>query len=489
MRVCSGVPRMRRAGPFLFWVVGLCVVVPPSWGAPRFGRPGTYAVDGSPVSIASGAIDAQAGHDVVTANEAGAEGPSLSILLNRGQGSFFAEQRVNVDASTYILHAVASGDFNGDGTADLAAAVDDITAFPIRASVLVYLSNGRGGFANPVVYRLNGFFPRCITAADLTGDDALDLVIGFAQSGGAQGLVTTLVGQRNAAGPTGAFSTTNTAVVGTAPSAIAVGDLDLDGRLDALIADRDGGRAFVMYGSGTAATPLGAPAVLANAAAPVAALVNAVPGAPLPQALVVSRTSGRLLTLAQSAPRTFATPVEQRVGFLPEAAGLADVDDNGVDDLIVLSALGAELWSGAANGTFTFAESIVGNDATLDGLAIADFNDDGMPDIAASASTQDRVTIVLNGADVPSTPAPAATSTATPVASATPTRGPLTCAGDCDGNGEVAINELIQGVNIALGNAAVATCAAFDLDGDGQIAINELIAGVNSALGGCPPPA
>jgi hypothetical protein len=70
----------------------LCVVVSPGWAAPRFGRPGTYAVDGSPVSIGVGAVDTQAGRDVVTANEAGAEGPSLSILSNRGQ-ELFSEQR------------------------------------------------------------------------------------------------------------------------------------------------------------------------------------------------------------------------------------------------------------------------------------------------------------------------------------------------------------------------------------------------------------
>lgn len=42
-----------------------------------------------------------------------------------------------------------------------------------------------------------------------------------------------------------------------------------------------------------------------------------------------------------------------------------------------------------------------------------------------------------------------------------------TCVGDCDGNGTVAINELIVGVNIALGLAARAACTAFDPNGDG----------------------
>ncbi|MGH7790342.1 MAG: hypothetical protein ACRERC_25965 [Candidatus Binatia bacterium] len=59
------------------------------------------------------------------------------------------------------------------------------------------------------------------------------------------------------------------------------------------------------------------------------------------------------------------------------------------------------------------------------------------------------------------------------------------CAGDCNANGAVAINELIVGVNIALGNQAPATCPAFDLNSNGSVAINELIAAVGRALSGC----
>jgi cysteine-rich repeat protein len=59
------------------------------------------------------------------------------------------------------------------------------------------------------------------------------------------------------------------------------------------------------------------------------------------------------------------------------------------------------------------------------------------------------------------------------------------CAGDCNGDGTVAINELITGVNIALGSAPVASCPSFDTNGDGMVAINELIAAVNNALAGC----
>ncbi|MDX2168469.1 MAG: hypothetical protein SF182_15450 [Deltaproteobacteria bacterium] len=60
------------------------------------------------------------------------------------------------------------------------------------------------------------------------------------------------------------------------------------------------------------------------------------------------------------------------------------------------------------------------------------------------------------------------------------------CVGDCNGDGEVTINELIVGVNIALGSANVSACPSFDANGDGEVAINELIAAVNAALSGCP---
>jgi hypothetical protein len=59
------------------------------------------------------------------------------------------------------------------------------------------------------------------------------------------------------------------------------------------------------------------------------------------------------------------------------------------------------------------------------------------------------------------------------------------CTGDCDGDGQVAINEAVRGVNIALGNAPVADCAQFDANADGAVAVNELIAAVANVLDGC----
>lgn len=61
------------------------------------------------------------------------------------------------------------------------------------------------------------------------------------------------------------------------------------------------------------------------------------------------------------------------------------------------------------------------------------------------------------------------------------------CVGDCNGDGEVTINELITGVNIALGSTPVSACPAF-ANSEGEVTMAQLILGVNNALNGCPPP-
>jgi CSLREA domain-containing protein len=62
----------------------------------------------------------------------------------------------------------------------------------------------------------------------------------------------------------------------------------------------------------------------------------------------------------------------------------------------------------------------------------------------------------------------------------------LSCPGDCNGDSEVSVDELILGVNISLGDDPVTECPAFDTDGDGSVTVNELVAAVNAALNGCP---
>jgi hypothetical protein len=60
-----------------------------------------------------------------------------------------------------------------------------------------------------------------------------------------------------------------------------------------------------------------------------------------------------------------------------------------------------------------------------------------------------------------------------------------TCAGDCGADGIVAVNELVQAVNIALDRASIDTCANVDTDADQRVSINELVTAVNNLVRGC----
>ncbi|MDX2166094.1 MAG: hypothetical protein SF182_03495 [Deltaproteobacteria bacterium] len=63
---------------------------------------------------------------------------------------------------------------------------------------------------------------------------------------------------------------------------------------------------------------------------------------------------------------------------------------------------------------------------------------------------------------------------------------PTTCPADCNGDGQVTVNELVLAVGIALGETALVACPSADRDGDGAVMIGELVAAVAAALEGCP---
>jgi hypothetical protein len=66
---------------------------------------------------------------------------------------------------------------------------------------------------------------------------------------------------------------------------------------------------------------------------------------------------------------------------------------------------------------------------------------------------------------------------------ATPTTTP--CVGDCNRDGRVTVEEIVRGVNIALGTSFVSTCRAADPNGDSLVTVEEIVRAVTAALRGC----
>ncbi len=126
----------------------------------------------------------------------------------------------------------------------------------------------------------------------------------------------------------------------------------------------------------------------------------------------------------------------------------------------------------------------------LEQIGPENVDDDGLAAINEAVRTANAAT-VFNGLSVTAA-ADLATSTAADdpavqqvVDERTTPTPTAPCPGDCDGRGTVTVDELIRGVNIALGLQMVEACPAFDRDHSGTVSIAELILAVNAALSGC----
>lgn len=61
-----------------------------------------------------------------------------------------------------------------------------------------------------------------------------------------------------------------------------------------------------------------------------------------------------------------------------------------------------------------------------------------------------------------------------------------TCVGDCDGDGFVAIEEVVTLVRVLLGESSLGLCVGADANEDGTVDVAEIVKAVRSLLAGCP---
>jgi hypothetical protein len=67
---------------------------------------------------------------------------------------------------------------------------------------------------------------------------------------------------------------------------------------------------------------------------------------------------------------------------------------------------------------------------------------------------------------------------------AAPVSGGVVCVGDCNGDGGVTVDEIITGVNIALGSVEANACPSYEING--PVTVGGILTAVNEALNGCP---
>ncbi len=191
-------------------------------GDGRFRSPITYDTGGNSIAVVD--VNRDGNPDLVIA------GDSLFVRLGNGDGTFQEKQSLGAGGSF-----VAVGDLDRDGNPDL------IVSNYADSTVSVLLSNGDGTFQPRVVYPSGGESATSVAVGDINRDGSQDVLVTniCAHSpcpDGGPGQLGLLLGNRD-----GSLQPPLTyATGGTEARSVAVGDIDGDGKLDAVVANRGG---------------------------------------------------------------------------------------------------------------------------------------------------------------------------------------------------------------------------------------------------------
>lgn len=412
--------------------------------------------------------------------------------------------------------ALALTDVSGDGIADLLVVDRENDALHVLLGV------GDGTFQPPVDYLLEGT-PSAVTAADVASPFASD------SAGDVDGKVDVIVADDDGFAEIllgrgdGSFDPPEQDLSDVLESleliGVAVRDLDGNGRLDLVFLDSFDEVYFLCNESGVFA-PCATEYVCTDGGGAVAFAVTDLDADGTDDVAVLSADSQDLRVIpglgggAFDATALRVTSAVAEPAQRPVAMVAAGLDDVGGEELLVANAgpPAIALTVFTADGMALQGVTTAGVGTPL-GLAVGDLDGDTIPDLATAADATPGLAVARGdgsaGVGPPQTPAGGAaigaaravvigaidgaggpdlavlSAAGDAVLVALNTTGAPTCAGDCNGDGTVVINELLLGVNIAIGLQPVAQCPAFDGNGSSSVEINELIAAVRNALEGC----
>ena len=324
----------------------LALLVPASLWAQGIFAPGVnypIPVSGGAFGIAVGDVNGDKIPDVVVAGG----GAEVGILLGNGDGTFQPETNIIVPLGFCDATAVALGDFNGDGSLDLAVLCQTVNTAPSGGAIEIYLNNGNGTFQAPVEYAIDGITPTAIFAVNFRNNGKLDLAI--LNQGSSS--VTVLLGNGD-----GTFATpadyglpSGTVVVGS--NAMTIGDVNGDGRPDVALAGSTGNDGTVT--------------------------------------VLLTNTDGTLGAGTNWVTTTSAVCAQLCVG--PKTVAIVDINNDGKPDLVADVGLGQGLVALLGNGDGTFQAALpsdlgwsipgITSETGMPSFATRDFNSDGKQDL------------------------------------------------------------------------------------------------------------
>jgi hypothetical protein len=316
---------------------------------------------------------------------------ALFVFLGNGDGTFTAAPATPLVNS--VAYAVAVGDFNNDGKADLAVLNNTNT-------VTILLGNGDGTFAAVRSESSTGDYPESITAGDFNGDGILDLAVTNSQGSS----LTILLGNGDGTFRAGASSPET----GSNPMYVVAGDFNGDGKLDLAVANEGSAAATILLGNGDGTFTTGASLTLAGTS--TSAPGNAIAMGDFNgdgkidlavESLTQSGTSQTfdVNVFLGNGDGTFSAQPALAIPGDTNAYSIAATDFNGdgKTDLVAFDDQAVTIFLSNGDGTFTASATTTGSTTSPDNdyIAIGDFTGNGIPDLALADSDLTAMRVLL----------------------------------------------------------------------------------------------
>jgi len=314
-------------------------------------------------------------------------------------------------------------DANGDGAPDLlvATTADEGAALnPGYADVILNTPGSLGTFRTGVHYSTTGNNPSSIQAVSLTGTGLPDLVIANFSSGSVSVFM-------HGATP-GTYESAVDVATGGQPNQVVASDLNGDGKPDLVLADMSSsGNAIVLLADAAHPGKFLSPTKLSTGLTTPSVAVGDLNGDGAPDIVAAtfdsSGNNGAVMIFYQNPNQrgTFQAPVSLPAGAQPQSVKIADVNGDGLPDIIVANFGPGNDGQGSAGvsvllqdsshpGSFLAPVTYATPGSSID-LSVADVDGDQKPDIVVAnlqPSATGSVSVLLQDPSHPGAFLPAA---------------------------------------------------------------------------------
>jgi type II secretory pathway component GspD/PulD (secretin) len=363
--------------------------VPGSVGSTIFRRT-DFAVGRNPVAIASRDFNSDSQPDLAVANETD---NSISILLNQGNGNFAPStgSPIQLGANETGPDAIATAVLRNNSVTTNPVFPDLVIANSTSNNVTVLLGNGDGTFKEaPGSPFATGHHPSAALVADFNGDGNLDIAV----ANQADNSITLLQG--DGAGnfkpfPNSPFILPNGE---QGPVAMVTAAFRNNGKPDLAVLNQLTNNISILLSSGDSAftgkftEALKSPVAVGNK--PVSLAAGDLNRDGLPDLAIVNQGDNSISLLLGNGDGTFGAAAGSPLPTAATPAGIviADFTNDGIPDLAVADqgASTLAIYVGLGGGAFSNRLEISAP-ANPNALASADFNGDGLPDVAVTSSS------------------------------------------------------------------------------------------------------